>query len=160
MKAQADAAKQGAIETARPKVAEEKAKPKAELRALEAEKARLQQQREPEAACAHEEAKKRATEATSAVEDGRKIRRQTPPGASRVDTLWWSFDGDWAFRMKIGLDAQDSRSGKGSSPATPPRRKGKQRTSGRPRRSAERHLHDSNPFVSCSDGDGGDCRHC
>ena len=53
MKAQADAAKREAIETARRKVAEEKAETKAELRVLEVEKARLQQQREQEPACAH-----------------------------------------------------------------------------------------------------------
>ena len=41
MKAQADAAKREAIGTARRKVAEEKAKTQAELRAVEAEKARL-----------------------------------------------------------------------------------------------------------------------
>ena len=44
MNAQADAAKRVAIETARLKVAEEIAKSEAELRALEAGKARLRQQ--------------------------------------------------------------------------------------------------------------------
>ena len=53
MKAQADAAKQKAIETARRKVAEEKAETKAELKVLEVAKARLQQHREREPACAH-----------------------------------------------------------------------------------------------------------
>ena len=55
-KAQADAAKKDAIEAARRKVAEERAKTEAELAALEAEKARLQQAREAEAARAWEEA--------------------------------------------------------------------------------------------------------
>ena len=55
-KAQADAARKDAIEAARQKVAEERAKTEAELAALEAEKARLQQAREAEAARAREEA--------------------------------------------------------------------------------------------------------
>ena len=46
---------------------EEKAKTEAELRALEAEKARLQQQRERESPLAREEAKRRATVATAAA---------------------------------------------------------------------------------------------
>ena len=50
-KAQADAAKKDAIEAARPKVAEDRAKTEAELAALEAEKARLQQTREAECNC-------------------------------------------------------------------------------------------------------------
>ena len=57
-KAHADAAKKDAIEAARRKVAEERAKTEAELAALEAEKARLQQTREAEAACAREEAER------------------------------------------------------------------------------------------------------
>ena len=57
-KAQADAAKKDAIEAARRKVAEERAKTEAELAALEAEKDRLQQTREAEAARAREEAKR------------------------------------------------------------------------------------------------------
>ena len=55
-KAQADATKKDAIEAVRRKVAEERAKTEAELAALEAEKARLQQTREAEAAGAREEA--------------------------------------------------------------------------------------------------------
>ena len=58
-KAEADAAKKDAIEAARLKVAEERAKTGAELTALEAEKARLQQAREAEAARAREEAEGR-----------------------------------------------------------------------------------------------------
>ena len=46
----ADAAKQDAFETARRKVAEEKTRTEVEIRALEAEKARLQQKREEETA--------------------------------------------------------------------------------------------------------------
>ena len=89
MKAQADAAKPEAIETLRHKVAEAKAKNEAELRALEAEKAWLQQQREREAARAHEEAERGAAEATAAAmkEAERKIRRQTPPSKKKCISL-------------------------------------------------------------------------
>ena len=88
-KAQADAAKKEAIEAARRKVAEEKAKTDAELAALEAQRARLQQAREAEAARAREEADLRAAAATAAAmeEAEAKIRRETPPGGSRVETL-------------------------------------------------------------------------
>ena len=66
-----------------------------ELRALEAEKARLQQQREREAGCAHEEAKGRAAEAAAAAMEGaeREICHETPSGGSRVDTHRRFFDG-------------------------------------------------------------------
>ena len=57
-KAQADAAKKDAIEAAQREVAEERAKTEAELAALEAEKARLQQAREAEAARAREEGRR------------------------------------------------------------------------------------------------------
>ena len=57
------------------------------------------------------------------------------------------------------MDAEDSRSSEGSGPATRPRRKGKGKTPERPRRPAERHPHDSDPFVTRSDGDGRDRRH-
>ena len=88
-KAQADAAKKDAIEDARRKVAEERAKTEAELAALEAEKARLQQAWEAEAARAREEAEGRAAAATAAAmeEAEAKLCRETPPGGSRVETL-------------------------------------------------------------------------
>ena len=88
-KAQADAAKKDAIEAARRKVAEERAKTEAELAALEAEKVRLQQAREAEAARAREEAEGQAAAATAAaMEDAEaKLRRETPPGGSRVEIL-------------------------------------------------------------------------
>ena len=87
--AQADTAKKDAIEAARRKVAEERAKTEPELAALEAEKARLQQAREAEAARAREEAEGRAAAATAAAmaEAEAKLRRETPPGGSRVETL-------------------------------------------------------------------------
>ena len=161
MKAQADAAKREVIDTALRKVPEEKAKTEAELRALEAEKARLQQQQEREAALADEEAEKRAAEATAAPikEAERKIRRKTPPGGSRVDTLRRFIDGDPASRMKINLDAEDPRSSKGSGPATRLRRKYKGKTLEGPRRSTQGHPHDSNPFLTCSDEDAENRRH-
>ena len=83
-KAQADAARKDAIEAARRKVAEERAKREAELAALEAEKARLQQAGEAEAARAREEAQRRAAAATAAAmeEADAKLRRETPPGGS------------------------------------------------------------------------------
>ena len=88
-KAQADAAKKDAIEAVRRKVAEERAKTEAELAALEAEKAQLQQAREAEAARAREEAEGRAAAATAAaMEKGEaKLRRETLPGGSQVETL-------------------------------------------------------------------------
>ena len=88
-KAQVDAAKKDAMEAARRKVAEERAKTEAELAALEAERARLQQAREAEAARAREEAEGRAAAATAAAmaEAEAKLRRETPPGGSRVETL-------------------------------------------------------------------------
>ena len=161
MKAQAAAIKREAIETARWKVAEEKAKNEAELRALEAKKVQLQQQREREAAGAHGVAERRAPEATIAAmgEARRKIRHKTPPGGSRVDTLRRFFDGDPASRTKIDLDAEDAPTSGGSGPASRPRRKGKRKPPEGPQRPAERYPHDSDPLITCSDGDGRDRRH-
>ena len=112
-KAQADAAKKEAIEAARRKVAEERAKTEAELAALEAEKARLQQAREAEAARAREEAEGRAAAATAAAmeEAEAKLRRETPPGGSRVETLQKT-------PSKMTLDEVDTGSS-GSSGPTP-----------------------------------------
>ena len=103
-KAQADAAKKDAIEAARRKVAEERAKTEAELAALEAEKARLQQAREAEAARARGEAEARAAAATAAAmeEAEAKLRRETPPGGSRVETLRKLFEGDASSKMTLG----------------------------------------------------------
>ena len=88
-KAQADTARKDAIEAARRKVAEERAKTEAELAALEAEKARLQQAREAEAVHARGEAERRAAAATAAAMEvaEAKLRREIPPGGSRVETL-------------------------------------------------------------------------
>ena len=83
-KAQADTARKDAIEGARRKVAEERARTEAELAALEAEKPRLQQAREAEAARAQKEAERRAAAATAAAmeEAEAKLQRETPPGGS------------------------------------------------------------------------------
>ena len=145
-KAQADAAKKDAIEAARRKVAEERAKTEAELAALEAEKARLQQAREAEAARAREEAEGRAAAATAAAmeEAEAKFRRQTPPGGSRVETLRKLFEGDASSKMT--LDEADTGSSGSSGPTACRQRKGKGKTPERPRRPADAHPHDSDPF--------------
>ena len=158
-KAQADAAKKDAIEAARRKVAEERAKTEAELAALEADKARLQQAREAEAARAREEAEARAAAATAAAmeEAEAKLRRETPPGGSRVETLPKLFEGDASSRMT--LDGADTGSSGSSGPTAHRRRKGKGKTPERPRRPAGGQPHDSDPFFTASDGDERGRRH-
>ena len=144
-KAQADAAKKDAIEAARRKFAEERAKTEAELVALEAENARLQQAREAEAARAREEAERRAAAATAAAmeEVEVKLRRETPPGGSRVETLRKPFEGDASSKMT--LDEVVTGSSGSSGPTAYRRRKGKEKTPERPRRPAGGHPHDSDP---------------
>ena len=95
-KAQADAARKDAVEAARRNVAEEKAKTEAELAALEAGKTWLQGARQAEAARARGEAEREAAAATAAAmgEAEAKLQRETPPGGSRVETLWKLFKGD------------------------------------------------------------------
>ena len=158
-KAQADAAKKDAIEAARRKVAEDRAKTEAELAALEAEKARLQQAREAEAARAGEEAEVRAAAATAAAmeEAEAKLRRETPPGGSRVETLLKLFERDASSKMT--LDEADTGSSGSSGPTAHRRRKGKGKTPERPRRPAGGHPHDSDPFFTASDGDERGRRH-
>ena len=152
-KAQADAAKKDAIEAARRKVAEERAKTEAELAALEAQNARLQQTREAEAARAREEAERRAAAADAAAmeEAEAKLRRETPPGGSRVETLRKLFEGDASSKMT--LDEVDTGSSGSSGPTAYRRRKGKGRTPERPGRPAGGHPQDSDPFFTASDGD-------
>ena len=158
-KVEADAAKKDAIEAARRKVAEERAKTEAELTALEAQKARLQQAREAEAARAREEAEGRAAAATAAAmeEAEAKLRRETPPGGSRVETLRKLFEGDASSKMT--LDEADTGSSGRSGPTAHRRRKGKGKTPERPRRPAGGHPHDSDPFLTASDGDERGRRH-
>ena len=89
-KAPADAAKKDAIEAARRKVPEEKAKTEAELAALEAQKARLQQAREAEAARAREKAKCGLPQPAPP-----QWRRQRPNSAARLpreDHEWRPFE--------------------------------------------------------------------
>ena len=116
--AQADAAMKDAIEAARRKVAEERAKTEAELAALEAQKARLQQAREAEAARAREEAERRAAAArAAAVEEAEaKVRRETPPGGSRVETLRKLFEGDASSKMTLDPEEVDTGSSGSSRP--------------------------------------------
>ena len=152
-KAQADAAKKDAIEAARRKVAEERAKTEAELAALEAEKARLQQAREAEAARAREEAKGRAAAARAAAmaEAEAKLRRETPRGGSRVETLQKLFEGDASSRMALDPEEVDTGSSGSSGPTAYRRRKGKGKTPERSRRPAGGHPDDSDPFFTASD---------
>ena len=158
-KAQADAAKKDAIEAALRNVAEERAKTEAELAALEVQKARLQQAREAEAARAREEAEGRAAAATAAAmeEAEAKLRRETLPGGSRVETLRKLFEGDASSKMT--LDEADTGSRGSSGPTAHRRRKGKGKTPERPRRPAGGHPHDSDPFFTASDGDERGRRH-
>ena len=147
-KAQEDAAKKEAIEAARRKVAEEKAKTEAELAALEAQKRR-----------AREEAEARAAAASAAAmeEAEAKLRRETPRGGSRVETLRKLFEGDASSRMT--LDEADTGSSGSSGRTAHRRRKGKGKTPERPRRPAGGHPHDSDPSFTASDGDERGRRH-
>ena len=158
-KAQTDAAKKDAIEAARRKFAEEWAKTEAELAALEAEKAQLLQAREAEVARAREEAEGRAAAATAAAmeEAEAKLRRETPPGGSRVETLRKLFEGDASSKMT--LDEVDTGSSGGSGPTAYRWRKGKGKTPERSRRPAGGHPHDSDPYFTASDGDKRGRRH-
>ena len=155
-RAQADAARKDAIEAVRRKVAEERAKTEAELAALEAEKARLQRAREAEAVRAREEAERRAAAATAAAmeEAEAKLRRENPPGGSRVETLRRLFEGDASSKMALDLEEADTGSSGSSGPTAYRRRKGKGKTPERSRRPAGGHPHDSDPFFTASDGDG------
>ena len=154
-KAQADAARKDAIEAARRKVAEERAKTEGGLAALEAEKARLQRARETEAARAREDAEGRAAAATAAAvaEAEAKLRRETPPGESRVETLRKLFEGDASSKMTLDLEEVDTGSSGDSGPTAYRRRKGKGKTPDRSPRPAGGHPHDSDPFFTASDGD-------
>ena len=158
-KAQADAARKDAIEAARRKVAEEGARTEAELAALEAEKARLQQAREAEAAYAREEAERRAAAATAAAMEvaEAKLQRETPLGGSRVETLRKLFEGHASSKMT--LDEVDTGSCGSSGPSAYRRRKGKGKTPERSRRPAGGHPHNSDPFFTASDGDERGRRH-
>ena len=160
-KAQAAAARKDAIEAARRKVAEERAKTEAELAALEAEKARLQQTRDVEAARAREEAEGRAAAATAAAmaEAEAKLRRETPPGGSRVETPRKLFEGDASSKMALDPEEVDTASSERSGPTAYRQRSGKGKTPERSRRPAGRHPHDSSLFFTASDGNERGRRH-
>ena len=160
-KAQADAARKDVIEAARRKVAEERARTEAELAAFEAGKARLQQAREAEAARAREEVEGRAASATAAAmeEAEVKLRRETPPGGSRVETLRSLFEGDASSRMALHPEEVDTGSSGSSGPTAYRRRKGRGKTPERSQRPSGGHPHDSDPFFTASDGDERGRRH-
>ena len=160
-KAQADAARKDAIEAARRKVAEERARTEAELAALEAAKARLQQAREAKAARVREEAEGRAAAATAAAmaEVEAKLRRETPPGESRLETLRKLFDGDASSRMTLDPEEVDTDSSGSSGPTAYRRRKGEGKTPERSPRPAAGHPHDNDPFFTACDGDERGRRH-
>ena len=115
------------------------------MRALEAEKAELQRVHEKATSCSHEEAESSAVAPTAAAfeEAERKIKREMPPGGSRMDTLPRLFEEDLASRMKIDLDAEGSQIRKGSSQAPLLRPKGKRKTPKRSQRPAKKHPHNS-----------------
>ena len=92
-------------------------------------------------------------------DDERKIKCKMPPGGSSMDTLRRLFQGDFSSRMKIDLDTEDCLCSKGGGRASRHRCNGKRKTPKRVRRPALKHPNDSNPFITCSDGDGRDCRH-
>ena len=160
-KAQVDAAKKDAMEAARRKVAEERAKMEAELVALEAEKARLQQTWEAEAARARKKAERRAAAATAAAmaEAEAKLRRETPPGGSRVETHRKLSEGDASSKMALDPDEVDTGSSGSSGPTAYRGRKGKGKTPERSGRPAGGHPHGSDPLFTASDGDERGRRH-
>ena len=128
---------------------------------MEAEKARLQQTQKAEAARAREEAERRAAAATAAAmeEAEAKLRRKTPPGGSRVETLRKIFEGDASSKMALDPEEVDTGSSGSSGPTAYRRRKGKGKTPERARRPAGGHPNDSDPFFTASDGDERGRRH-
>ena len=112
------------------KVAKKISMTKAEMRALEAEKVRLQKVHEEETARTREEAERRAPEVTAAAleEAEKKIKPKTPPEGSCADNLQRLFQGDSTSRMKLDLDSEDLRTREGSSCAPRHCPKGKGRT--------------------------------
>ena len=85
-----------------------------------------------------------------------KLRRETPPGGSRVETLRKLFEGDTSSKMT--LHEVDTGSSGSSGPTAYRQRKGKGKTPERPQRPAGGHPHDSDPFLPASDGDERGCR--
>ena len=88
-----------------------------------------------------------------------KLRRETPPKGSRVETLRRLFEGDASSKMALDPEEVDTGSSGSSGPTAYRRRKGKGKTPDRSRRPAGGHPHDSNPFFTASDGDERGRRH-
>ena len=88
-----------------------------------------------------------------------KLQRGTAPGGSRVETLRKLFEGDASSKMTLDLEEVDTGSSGDSGPTAYRRRRGKGKTPERARTPAGGHPHDSDPFFTASDGDGGDRRH-
>ena len=119
---------------------------------MEAEKAGLQQAREVGGARARDEAEGRAAAATATAmaEAEAKLRRATPPGGSRVETLRKLFEGDASSKMALDPEEVDTGSSGSSGPTAYRRRKGKGKTPERSRRPAGGHPQDSDPFFTAS----------
>ena len=88
-----------------------------------------------------------------------KLRRETPLGGSRVETLRKLFEGDASSKMALDPEEVDTGSSGSSGPTAYRRRKGKGKTPERSGRPAGGHLHDSDPFFTASDGDERGRRH-
>ena len=88
-----------------------------------------------------------------------KLRRETPPGGSRVETLRKLFEGDASSKMALDPEEVNTGSSGSSGPTAYRRRKGKGKTPERSRRPAGGHPHDSDPFFTASDGDERGRRH-
>ena len=89
----------------------------------------------------------------------KKRKRSSSARHPKGDTLRRLFEGDPTTRMKVDLDAEDSRSSEDSGRAPRHRRSGKAKTAERVRRPGDGHQHDSDPFVTCSNGDELDRQH-
>ena len=127
--------------------------------AAAAEEARLTQE-----AIACKEAEVKALEEALAQERAKKeaeakLRRETPPGGSQVETLQKVFEGDASSKMALDPVEVDSGSSGSSGPTAYRQWKGKGKTPERSRRPAGGHPHDSDPFFTASDGDERGRRH-
>ena len=88
-----------------------------------------------------------------------KLQRETPPGGSRVETLRKLFEGDASSKVTLDLEEVNTGSSGDSGPTAYRWRKGKAKTPERSRWPAGGPPHDSDPFLTASDGDGRDRRH-
>ena len=76
-----------------------------------------------------------------------------------METLRKLFEGDASSKMTLDLEEVDTGSSGDSGPTAYRRRRGKKKTPERSRRPAGGHPHDSDPFLTASDGDGRGPRH-